>query len=490
MSAVLLRRIITVTTDDESQSQTLYPSLSPATQSALKSTLLESVGRESSKSISKKLCDTVSELASLVLPENGWPELLPFMFQCVTSGNPRHRESALLIFAQLAQYIGETLIPHLDTLHAVFLGCLGAGIDPDVRIAALNASINFIQCLENASDRDKFHDLLPLMMQTLTGALISGEESTAQDALELLIELAGTEPRFLKKQITEVVGSMLQIAEAETLEEGTKHLALEFVITLAEAREKAPGMMRKLPQFIKRLFEILMKMLLDVEDDPAWHSAEVEHEDAGESSNYSAGQEYLDRLSISLGGNTIVPVVSEILPAYLAAPEWQKHHAALIAIAQIAEGCSKVMTKSLEQVVSMVLNSFHDPHPRLDGRLLMQLVSSLQTWDQTCKLSIIILCCLLWLQQWMMFIIHGCSSSKTSTSMELYDLLYWRLKSYFVKQVVKIEHFEKYYDAVMPYLKVILVNATDKNQSHASRAKSMECISLVGMAVGKGQVQG
>ncbi|GKD11916.1 importin subunit beta-3-like protein isoform X1, partial [Tanacetum coccineum] len=48
-----------------------------------------------------------------------------------------------------------------------------------------------------------------------------------------------------------------------------------------------------------------------------------------------------------------------------AAPEWQKHHAALIALAQIAEGCSKVMIKNLEQVVSMVLNSFQDPHPRV-----------------------------------------------------------------------------------------------------------------------------
>ncbi|KAD7478233.1 hypothetical protein R6Q59_007682 [Mikania micrantha] len=512
MSAVLLRRIITVTTDDESQSLTLYPSLSPATQSALKSTLLESVGRESSKSISKKLCDTVSELASLVLPENGWPELLPFMFQCVTSGNPRHRESALLIFAQLAQYIGETLIPHLGTLHAVFLGCLGAGIDPDVRIAALNASINFIQCLETASDRDKFHDLLPLMMQTLTEALVSGEESTAQDALELLIELAGTEPRFLKKQITEVVGSMLQIAEAETLEEGTKHLALEFVITLAEAREKAPGMMRKLPQFIKRLFEILMKMLLDVEDDPAWHSAEVEHEDAGESSNYSAGQEYLDRLSISLGGNTIVPVVSEILPAYLAAPEWQKHHAALIAIAQIAEGCSKVMTKSLEQVVSMVLNSFHDPHPRARwaainaiGQLSTDLGPDLQT-----KYHHLVLPALASamddihnprVQAHAASAVLNFSENCTPELLNPYlDGIVGKLLILLqnAKQMVQEgaltalasvadssqEHFEKYYDAVMPYLKVILVNATDKT-NRMLRAKSMECISLVGMAVGK-----
>jgi hypothetical protein len=46
------------------------------------------------------------------------------------------------------------------------------------------------------------------------------------------------------------------------------------------------------------------------------------------------------------------------------------------------------------------------------------------------------------------------------------------------------EHFKKYYDAVMPYLKAILMNATDKSK-RMLRAKSMECISLVGMAVGK-----
>ncbi|KAJ6713495.1 IMPORTIN-5-LIKE [Salix purpurea] len=357
MSAVLLRKLLT---RDDSY---LWPRLSLQTQSSLKSILLACLQQESVKSITKKLCDTVSELASGILPDNGWPDLLPFMFQCVTSDSVKLQESAFLIFAQLSQYIGESLVPYIKELHGVFLQSLGSSTNFDVRIAALNAVINFIQCLNNSSERDRFQDLLPSMIRTLTEALNNGNEATAQEALELLIELAGAEPRFLRRQLVDVVGSMLQIAEAESLEEGTRHLAIEFVITLAEARERAPGMMRKLPQFISRLFTILMGMLLDIEDDPAWHSAENEDEDAGETSNYSMGQECLDRLAISLGGNTIVPVASEQLPAYLAAPEWQKHHAALIALAQIAEGCSKVMLKNLEQVVTMVLNSFYDPHP-------------------------------------------------------------------------------------------------------------------------------
>lgn len=340
MSVILLRRQLI---RDDSY---IWPRLTPSTQSTLKSVLLSSLQTEDN-SISKKLCDTIAELASGILPDGGWPELMPFIFQCVTSDSPKLQESALLIFAQLAQYIGETLVPHLDTLHSVFSQCLGSSKTSDVRIAALGAAINFIQCLSSASDRDRFQNLLPLMMQTLTEALNSGQEATAKDALELLIELAGTEPRFLRRQLVDVVGSMLQIAEADSLEESTRHLAIEFVITLAEARERAPGMMRKLPQFISRLFGILMNMLLDIEDDPAWHTADTEDEDAGETDNYGFGQECLDRLSISLGGNSIVPVASELFPSFLAAPEWQKHHAALIALSQIAEGCSKVLALAL-----------------------------------------------------------------------------------------------------------------------------------------------
>ncbi|KAM2985013.1 hypothetical protein FF2_005466 [Malus domestica] len=506
MSAILLRKQLT---RDDSY---LWPRLNPTTQSSLKTILLTCIQQEDNKSISKKLCDTISELASGILPDNGWPELLPFMFQCVSSDSPKLQESAFLIFALLSQYIGETMVPHIKELHAVFLHSLGNSPSPDVKIAALNAVINFIQCLTSSGDRDRFQDLLPAMMKTLMESLNNGNEATAQDALELLIELAGTEPRFLRRQIVEVVGAMLQIAEADTLEEATRHLAIEFVITLAEARERAPGMMRKLPQFISRLFAILMRMLLDIEDEASWHTAETEDEDAGETGNYSVGQECLDRLAISLGGNTIVPVASEQLPAYLAAPEWQKHHAALIALAQIAEGCGKVMIKNLEQVVAMVLNSFQDPHPRVRwaainaiGQLSTDLGPDLQV--QYHQRVLPALAAAMDDFQNPRVQAHAASALLNFSENCTPDILTPYLDGVVSKLLVLLqngkqmvqegaltalasvadssqEHFQKYYDAVMPYLKAILVNATDKS-NRMLRAKSMECISLVGMAVGK-----
>ncbi|XVF56868.1 hypothetical protein PTKIN_Ptkin06aG0154900 [Pterospermum kingtungense] len=511
LSAVLLRKILTPAAD----SSFLFPLLAETTRATIKSAFLSSLQTEQSKTNLKKLCDTISELASSIVAIGGWPELLPFLFQCVNSSNPNLEESALLIFSRLAQNIeetAETLIPHSKTLHSIFYRCLSNPSSCDVRIAALSASISFIQCISNAKDRETFQDLLPLMMQTLTEALNSGLEAVAQEALELLIELAGAEPRFLRRQIVEVVGSMLQIAEAESLEEGTRHLAVEFIITLAEARERAPGMMRKLPQFIKRLFGVLMNLLLDIEDEPDWYNAESEDDDAGETTSYGVGQECLDRLAISLGGNTIVPVASELFLVFLASAEWQKRHAALIALAQITEGCSKVMTKNLEQVVSMVLNSFQDAHPRVRwaainaiGQLSTDLGPELQTQYHHRVLPA--LAGAMDDFQNPRVQAHAASAVLNFSENCTPDILTPYLDGIVSKLLVLLqngkqmvqegaltalasvadssqEQFQKYYDALMPYLKAILVNATDKS-NRMLRAKAMECISLVGMAVGK-----
>ena len=45
-------------------------------------------------------------------------------------------------------------------------------------------------------------------------------------------------------------------------------------------------------------------------------------------------------------------------------------------------------------------------------------------------------------------------------------------------------HFIRYYDTVMPMLKNVLYNARNKTEQ-LLRAKALECVSLVGMAVGK-----
>lgn len=298
LAAVLLRRVIVK--DEES----LWPQLNPSAQAKLKTDLLSILQAEPAKPIWKKVCDTISELAVGIVETSGWPELLPFMFQCVTANDDRMKEASLIIFAQIAPYLQDPLLPHLASLHDVFLHSLQSP-SLNVRLAALQAVSNFVQALESAADVAKFQDLLPGIIQTLSMALQSGDEATAQEILEELVEVAGVEPTYMRKQLPAVTGAMLEIAESASLEAATRHLAIELLITLAEARQQAPGMMRKVPQLVGRLFAVLMNMLLDVEDVPEWHSGKEEDEDAGEGEDYAMGQECLDRYAQGSSGSWI-----------------------------------------------------------------------------------------------------------------------------------------------------------------------------------------
>lgn len=94
-------------------------------------------------------------------------------------------------------------------------------------------------------------------------ALNTGDEASAQESLKLLLEVAELEPRFMRRQLVDVVSGMLGIAETSSLEDDTRHLAIEFLISLAEARERAAGMMRKVvPHLVPRLFQVLSSLPL------------------------------------------------------------------------------------------------------------------------------------------------------------------------------------------------------------------------------------
>ena len=174
------------------------------------------------------------------------------------------------------------------------------------------------QAMPNNAQREPFQPLIPAMLDTVAQALNANEEETAQDAVELLIEvcvtgvvqldvwciscccwmlrccpiymhqwaaymhvgtathstptiqqLAEAHPRFLRRLLGDVLNAMLQVAEAGSLDSATRQLAAEFAVTLCEARDKAPGMMRKLPAYIGRLFQCLVSFLFDIEVRPA-----------------------------------------------------------------------------------------------------------------------------------------------------------------------------------------------------------------------------
>ncbi|KAI7835878.1 hypothetical protein COHA_010225 [Chlorella ohadii] len=516
LCAVLLRKVLT--RDDAS----IWPGMSAPAKQAVKSEMLACIKEEQQRGVTKKVCDCVSELAAGIIEDQGWPELLPFIFQCVQSGEPRLMESALLIFAALARYVMGVLtqymgtlhglLQHMGTLHGLLQQCLGHNVS-DVRLAAMKATCVFISELESAEERDKFQAILPALLACIGRALNEGDETAAQEAIEMFIEIAEAHPRFLRKQLPEVVGAMLQIAESDQLEEGVRCLAAEFLVTLCEAREKAPGMMRKLPQFADRLFKCLVMFLLDVEDDQQWHAAEDEkHEHEGEGELFDFGQECLDRIALSLGANTVAAAAGALLPVLMADGDWKKRHAALITIAQIAEGCVKVFLKQTDALTTLCLQGVADAHPKVRwascqalGQLSTDLGPDLQE-EQHAK----ILPAVMGLMDDFAnprVQAHACAAvvnfaeaSDQDTIAPYLDALIGKLLALLQRGRRNVqeaaltaiaavadtaeEYFIKYYDSCMPLMTSILTHASGK-EMQLLRAKALECVSLVGLAVGK-----
>jgi len=56
-----------------------------------------------------------------------------------------------------------------------------------------------------------------------------------------------------------------------------------------------------------------------LQDDPDWHRGDSEkYETEGEGELYEFGQECLDRLALSLGGNTVAPLASQMFQPLMA----------------------------------------------------------------------------------------------------------------------------------------------------------------------------
>jgi hypothetical protein len=63
----------------------------------------------------------------------------------------------------------------------------------------------------------------------------------------------------------------------------------------------------------------------------------------------------LDRIALSLGANTVAAAAGALLPVLLADADWKQRHAALITIAQVAEGCVKVFVKQTDALTGLCL---------------------------------------------------------------------------------------------------------------------------------------
>lgn len=499
LTCVLLRKCISKTDDS------LIDKLSPQVLQSLRTELMQAVLDEKVESIRHKLVYALSGFVG-GLEETEYADFFKVLFQWTKSPAHEHRESGFGVFNQLATHMtSKGLQPFLPML----LEVLNSGMNDQqgsVRIAAIEATCSIVMVLSK-SGRQQFQQLIGSMLTVLAKTLNESDYDAATTVVESFIEIAVQYPAFFKHHATTVIGAMFQIAKTEAVEENVRHLAMEYMVSLAES---SPAMVKKIPSFVDNLFPLCMQMMVTLEDEKEWY--ESFEDDDNELTDYDVGLESLDRMSLALGGELVQPVAFKIIPQFLGnGSSWQHRHAGLMAIAQTAEGCSEQYENHLKDLVSFALRLFKDAHPRVryaaihcTAQLCTDFSGTMQSDfhdqvvpsllgamdDQFAKVS----------SHAATAVVNFADDCEKEFIQPYLDALFTKLVillkggiRYAQEQALSAISaladcsqtlFAKYYEHIMPFLKEILDKATGKAE-RMLRARAIECVSLIGLAVGK-----
>lgn len=511
LSLVMLRRLISTSVEEN------WSGLNDQIKTTLKAELLSAVQQEADNTIRKKITDVIAELARFLIDEDGanrWPEVLTFLFEMSSSPNVTLREASLNIFTNFPGIFGNQETHYMQVIHQLLMSSL-TDTNKTISFLAVKAITAFIKNHEKEMNVIMgFKDCLPSILLNVKASIEDNTDN--EDLQKCLIEIAEIAPKYLKTVLDDVFEICINVLVHNELV-SRKHLALEVLVTLAE---NASGMVRKnAAKYIPLIVPQILAMMVDLDDDPEW-SVQDEIEDEDEESNPITGESAMDRLACALGGKTMLPHILTNVNSMLSHADWKYRYAGLMTLSSTAEGAHKQMESYLDQMVDGIIGFLKDPHPRVRyaacnciGQMATDFAPTFQKKFHTKVIPGLLM--ILEDEANPRVQAHGgaalvnfAEDSPKNILLNYLDSILNKLLEVLIKKVHELanhkrklvleqivttiaavadtceDKFEPYYEKFMPTLKFLFVNATT-SELRLLRGKTIECISLIGLAVGK-----
>lgn len=511
MAAILGRRLLV------NDYTSAFEALPDETKVAVKQQLLMGIVHETEGLMRKKLADLTAELARMHYDDDGnseWPEFLQFLLECANSNDPGLREIACHLFAAVPSVFGNQQASSLPII-GQFLG--RAIADPsqyELRASGVRALASFI--VQNATETSVLQalkELVPVTLQTISNALQADPDDDVM--LKALVDIADAAFKYLRPYLGATLELCYKVVRNEEMAEPQRHLALEVIVTLAE---NIPAGVRKSAAIIESLVGTLLKMMTEMEEESDWNEADtMEEED--DSSNALTAELALDRLSCALGGQHVLSEIIRTVPGMLQNADWKQRYAGLMAISACSEGSSKLMETMLGSVLEAVVPRLADPHPRVRyaacnsvGQMASDFGPKLQKSHHSIVLPALVQVlddpvprvqanagaalvnfCEKVPQHVLANYLEGLVAKLEQIMNAKFQEMVQHGRKLVLMQIVTTvasvadaaeKRFSPYYDRFMPILKYIMENAVHKDL-RLLRGKTIECISLIGLAVGK-----
>ncbi|KAJ9177665.1 hypothetical protein P3X46_012857 [Hevea brasiliensis] len=343
---------------------------------------------------------------------------------------------------------------------------------------------------------DAIKDLLRKVMVALIFqgnlAFDKDNEDYAQMAFEELIEMTNERPDLLLPHVNEIFQCIYQVLDKPEFEEKTRFLAEELMELLLLHYRHAGQVVIQTGKFLGRIFS----MLTAVDDDPE---------------KYAQGVKRLARYAPVMGGQYILEKFSMMFEWHYFSQEWQCRHAAVISHSIIANNCRESIDK-FDILVEQPIKAVDDTHFRVRWAAIGAIEEfscylnpefQLQYYQKVLPALIKALnfsshpCIQVQAASSLFYFIQHCTSDllKPYTDEIIHKLLSCLQRG---KQLLKEEAltaiaslasssedcFQPHYKTVMPYVKVAMMKASAESD-HILLLKSIECMTMVGVAAGK-----
>lgn len=322
-------------------------------QQMFKEGLLTLVGENVLKlRMKRKICDIIEILAMQLLPINQWNTLLASIEQLLHSNDMDVTISGLYLLGLVVNACPKAIDQNAIQSILQLLCSRLTSENESVRIETMKSLSRVVFVTEDVSCCES---AVPSMFQLLS----TQDETNIQTVLECLTEICKDHGDLFKNCINHVESCLAQIASQPNIEEDTKSLALEFLVTLAESE---PHLIRRNNNYITSAIDIALRMMVSIEHNhESWNS---DYHDA-EEQMFDMASCSLTRLFEAIGAPKFTgPCMSRIDQFLKPENDWNLKYAGLCAMYQVMEALKKKRVRTGE-ILGKIKYFVQDPHPRV-----------------------------------------------------------------------------------------------------------------------------
>eukprot|EP00485_Elphidium_margaritaceum_P003686 CAMPEP_0202701330 /NCGR_PEP_ID=MMETSP1385-20130828/14429_1 /ASSEMBLY_ACC=CAM_ASM_000861 /TAXON_ID=933848 /ORGANISM="Elphidium margaritaceum" /LENGTH=1221 /DNA_ID=CAMNT_0049358723 /DNA_START=20 /DNA_END=3685 /DNA_ORIENTATION=- len=298
--------------------------------SAFQTALLSALRNEAELTTYLLVCDAVGTLASRLIPDGKWNNLLAQLLDLVnaTAASSFHKQGFLRVLDCLAEYVISHIQAQFGNIYKVIEAALHDQ-STDIAVAAYKAYVSMVISMDD--DTATLQPWQPLIATCLQLLSIEREDVLCK-VLATTIDLVShrLSSLFTEKDINALLTSVFKIAGNDKLEFETRKLAFEMLVVMAT---RNAALLRTHQQFITNVVQLCLHFLALFDDDIDFADSESDMDQL----YVWNGRQWLAQLTKSLGAKAVLLESQSMLQNGLQSVDtnWKRCYATLTALTEI-----------------------------------------------------------------------------------------------------------------------------------------------------------